>query len=229
MNVDAVSPDSPNPSRKPNCWQFSLRQMFAAITGVAILLGWAAWNGWGKSDAVVYLSIAVLAGVFSRVARQCLIGAGAILAALWVTGFGSAVIDALDYTTDYLAIIAGWRTLWSCILLVFCIALFLRANFRIGAWVLAASLVLIELSIAADMVYLDASYVGCYTLHGALGLTDTYDPGDRTQYAGLSWSVLVKHFPSQCAYIAIPWLLGIGIGEISVRRRKPSGGEQQRV
>ena len=64
MNTDAAFPENPKPARELTRCQFSLRRMFIATTAVAILFAFAAWGGWVKSDAVVYLAIAVLTGVF---------------------------------------------------------------------------------------------------------------------------------------------------------------------
>ena len=127
----AATPPANTGSPNDHRWQFSLRQLFAAITGIAILLGWALWGGWVRSDAVVYLSIAVLAGVFSCAARQGLIGAGAILAALWLTGVMTGVASGPSYLNPSMEIRVDSlkpASLWLTVPLVFYLAAFLRAN-----------------------------------------------------------------------------------------------------
>jgi hypothetical protein len=226
--MDLASQETPTPV--PPRWQFSLRQMFVATTGVAIVFGIAAWGGWVKSDAVVCLSIAVLVGVSWRPARQALVGACAIFAAIWITGFWGSMVDALDFVPScfWFAVAVGQRTLWLSALLVFCIAVFLRGKLHTPVLTLVASLVLIELSIAAKLVCVHASCLGCFTLYQALGFVDTYGD-DRALYWWSSWSVLAGYFPVAGLHIATPWLLGIGVGEVIARRRKPSGGGAERV
>jgi hypothetical protein len=198
-------------SPKGHRWQFSLRQMFVAITGVAILLGWASWGGWVKSDAVVYLAIAVLAGVLSRAARRCLLGACTILGTCVLVGFMSEYV--FGPTGDRVGV--DLRAVWIFALVSLYFAALLRVFTRATAWSLMGSLLLIELFIVAIIIY---TY-GCPTLHCAL--VAKYREGVFDHF--LTW------FPEQRWYIAAPWLLGIVVGEIIVRRRKTSGGQRQAV
>jgi hypothetical protein len=205
--VAAANRESPNGRR----WQFSIRQMFAAITGIAILLGWASWGGWVQSDAVVYLSIAVLAGVFLRTARRCLLGACTILGTCFLVGFMSECV--FGPTGDRIGV--DLRAVWIFALVSLSFAVLLRVFTRATAWSLVGSLLLIELFLVAIIIY---TY-GCPMLHCALAAK--YREGVVDHF--LIW------FPEQRWYIAAPWLLGIAIGEIIVRRRKPSGGGRQVV
>jgi hypothetical protein len=206
--MDPASQENPTLSRR---WQFSLRQMFAAITGIAILLGCATWGGWIKSDAVVYLSIAILAGVFSRAARRCLLGACTILGTCFLVGFMSEYV--FGPTGDRVGV--DPRAVWTFALVSLYFAALLRVFTRATAWSLIGSLLLIELFIVAIIIY---TY-GCRMLHCALAAK--YREGVFDHF--LIW------FPEQRWYIAAPWLLGIVAGEITVRRQKPSGGGGQRV
>ncbi len=185
--------------------------MFVAITAVAILFGLAAWGGWVKSDAVVYLAIAVLAGVFWRAARHALIGTVMILGALWLTAFLAELIFSPSRGgSDNL------RFIWIFTPLVLSSAVILRTWLRATAWSLIGSLVLVELFIAAVIIYLWGGSILLQTI--------------ATEYRDSTFrSFLSMHFSEQRWYIATPWLLGIAVGEIIVRRRKPSGGEPQAV
>jgi hypothetical protein len=208
-------------------WQFSLRQMFVATTGVAILLGWAAWNGWGKTDAVVYLSIAILAGAFSRAARQCLLLAVIVFVELWLTGVWGHLTRGpeMGLILDYKGI---WQpALWWSALILFCLATCLRAQSRIAFWHLAASLVLVELFITAELLCAAGRSCGCSDLHEALGFRNV-DPSYQAR-TDFIWSYFSGTFYEQLMYIVAPWLFGIAVGEIIARRRKPSGDVQHEV
>ncbi len=228
MIMDLASPQNPTPARSR--WQFSLRQMFAAVTGIAILLGWAAWGGWLAGDAVVYLSIALLAAVFSRMARCCLVGACAIFIVIWTTGVWHSMEDVLDYVPSHywFMFAVGQRTLWVSAFLLLCVAAFLRVRIRATACELIASLALAELLIAAKLVCVEASYLGCWTLPQALGFADTCG-GDNELYRQASWSVLRDYFPRPGLFIAGPWLLGIVVGEIVASYREPSNSGEEIV
>jgi hypothetical protein len=189
--------------------------VFAAITGIAILLGWASWGGWVKSDAVAYLSIAVLAGVFSLVARQCLRGACIVVGVIWLTG----ILDYLERDPIYGSFdyrVVSLATIWSSSLFLLCSAAFLRAHSRISVWMLVASLVLVELFIAARLLYFSGGWSTLY---------ETLAPKSQNGVHGafiaqMNRVFLTMRFRDQRWYIAAPWLLGIAIGEIIARRRK---------
>ena len=69
MSVDPIEENAATPERSR--WQFSLRRMFVATTAVAVVFSVAAWGGWAKRDAAVYLAIAVLAGIFWPARTTC--------------------------------------------------------------------------------------------------------------------------------------------------------------
>ncbi|MFZ1934825.1 MAG: hypothetical protein WCB27_08355 [Thermoguttaceae bacterium] len=204
-------------------WQFSLRQMFVAITGVAILLGWASWGGWGKSDAVVYLSIAFSAGVFSRAARRCLVAATLLLILIGSTGvFPCSPFLRISgaCATITCNVLDPWPFFVTAPAACFCTA-FLRANRLISFWSLVLSLILGEWFTAAAIVY----SCGYETLFQLLGFQNS----DAFFRELALHQCFPKRFPGQLWYIGAPWLLGIVVGEIMAQRRKPSGGERQRV
>ena len=201
-------PSEENPTPAPSRWQFSLRQMFAATTAVAILFGVAASGGWVQSDAVVYLAMAILTGVFWRAARHALIGAGMIVGAFCLAEW---VAESISPSA---AMFHPW-VVWIFPPLVFSSAAFLRACTRATIWSLIGSLVLIELFIVAGIIHRS----GCPTLFQAL----------TAKYREDVFNDCLDYFPGQRWYIAAPWLFGIVVGEIIARRRKPSGDEPQRV
>jgi hypothetical protein len=207
-------------------WQFSLRQMFAATIGIAIVFGCASWGGWVKSDAVAYLSMAVLAGVFLRGTRPCLLGACAILGIFWLTGAlaglwaGTVTVSVVSSSSS-----PSWqvsvsnlnlRTMWLTAPLTLYLAAYLRANSRCSFRSLVLSLALMELFIAAIIVYT----CGYSTLFELLWFQN------RTLFfqKGLLQQCFAERFSAQFWYFVMPWLLGIVFGEIIARRRKPSGG-----
>ena len=126
--MNAAVLKSPKPMQELGRYQFSLRRMFIATTAVAAVFGLAVWGGWVHSDAVVYLSIAVVAAVFSSIARRTLLGGCVILGALAVIRTGRNVVwrpqsrgrstIALDICRfpaslrhDVAALHQGWRIL----------------------------------------------------------------------------------------------------------------------
>jgi hypothetical protein len=217
------------PGRRP--WQFSLRQMFAATTGVAILLGWAAWGGWIKSDAVVYLSVAVLAGVFSRNARQSLLGACILLAVIWLTGALNHLSRiyglGCNFGPDDNELTLG--ALCRSALLVFCVAVFLRTNSHFSRRLLVASLVLIELFVAAVIIHAAGEIYSCSTLYEALGFKSGVSSVHQSVIRDHTRYYLLSRYPGQVLYIVAPWLLGIAAGEIVARRRKSSNPSLERL
>ena len=102
----------------------------------------------------------------------------------------------------------------------FCTA-FLRANRLISFWSLVLSLILGEWFTAAAIVY----SCGYETLFQLLGFQNS----DAFFRELALHQCFPKRFPGQLWYIGAPWLLGIVVGEIMAQRRKPSGGERQRV
>jgi hypothetical protein len=70
-------------------------------------------------------------------------------------------------------------------------------------------LVLVELFVAAAVL-------------DAIGLLDVL----RVNWARED---LQYHFFSQQRHIAVPWLLGIGVGEVIARCRKPGGSERREI
>jgi hypothetical protein len=205
-------------------WQFSLRQMFAAVTGIALVLGWAKWQGQIESATTIYLSIAVLAGVFSRAARQALVGSCFVISVIWITG----VLDEITIVRMGVILSQGIdpsTLLWST-LLVLCAATSLRANFRIGIWTLAGSFVLIELFVTAAIFDSVLRSFHLSTLNEVLG----FGNDRRTEIVARLFRGSMKyHFLKQRWYIAAPWLLGIVVGEVIVRRRSASESVRQEV
>ena len=174
-------------------WQSSLLRMFVATTLVALVFACAAWGGWVKSDAPVYLAIAVLAGVFSATARWALLGAFAILTSFWIAASLSGLIFGPNGRS------LDPRSAWIFAALLVVSAALLRVCGRSGAVPFLASLLLIELFIAAVVIY-------------------TY--GHSTLFAGFATEdrqYLIQHFRrhfcEQRWYIVAPWLLGIAVGE----------------
>jgi len=199
MSVEPSETNATTPDR--NRWQFSLRRMFVATTAVAIVFGLAAWGGWVKSDAVVYLAIAVLAGVFWSAARRALLGACAILGAFslgWI--LGAAIFGPPGHGVPP-------GLLWTPAVPLAASAALMRVFTRANALSLVVSLVLIEVSFVAFIIYHD---FGFSTLFQAL------EPEHRT----VVLRVIVGFFPEQRWYIAVPWLLGIVLGEVLARHRK---------
>jgi hypothetical protein len=196
---------SPNSLR----WRFSLRQMFVAVAGIAILFGWVTWDGWVKSDAVAYLSIAFLASVFSRGARRAVVGACVIFVAFLFSAFlADFVFGPHCRAINPLALLV-----WAFVPILFLSAVVLRLYARATVWSLLGSLILIELYIAAMIIY----SCGCITLFQALA----------SEYHVLNR--FPEKFPEQRWYIIAPWLLGTVAGEIIARRRKPSSGVPQEI
>jgi hypothetical protein len=104
---------------------------------------------------------------------------------------------------------------WIFAPLVIFSAVLLRAYIRADGWSLLGSLLLIELFIVAIIIY---TY-GCPMLHYALA----------AEYREGVFHHFLEYFPEQRWYIAAPWLLGIVVGEVIVRCRKPSSSQSERV
>ncbi len=139
MSTDLGEKNEPPPARRR--WQFSLRRMFVATTAVAILFSLASWGGWVKSDAVVYLSVALLAAVFSAAARRVILGAcvivGAFLIALILGG------TVFDFGRD------SWNPVVVWILATFLAtsAAFTRMYEGVNTWSLIAAMMLTEVNV----------------------------------------------------------------------------------
>ena len=198
--MGGACPKSPQ-SQKAGRWQFSLRRMLAATTAVAAVLGLAAWGQWVHSDAVVYLSIAGVAAVFSSTARRTLLGGCVILLAFWLAMvLGEIAFGMHGRSGDP-------RSFWIFAGLLMLSAMILRLYTKAGALSLAGSLVLSELFTAIVIVY---TY-GCPTLFEA------FDSENR-QFA---LQHLRGNFPTvQQWLIVVPWLTGIVLGELLVRFKK---------
>ncbi len=221
MSTDLGEKNEPPPAR--GRWQFSLRRMFVATTAIAVLFSRASLDGWVKTDIVIYLSIVVLAGVFSDAAQQCLLRACIVFGVIYMTG-------VLAYLTrpPVGGVIGGYqgisqRALWLCVLIVFCFAVFLRAKSHVTLWSLAGSLALTELFIATAIFLTLRDCYGCSTLYETLGFR-SIDALYQRQADWILRSVFIGRFADQRWYIAAPWLLGIGFGEILARRRESGGG-----
>jgi hypothetical protein len=206
MNVEPTEEKTPVPAH--GRWQFSLRQMFVATTGVAVVFSLAAWGGWVQSDAVVYLASVAFASAFSRAARQVLVGACIILAALWPTGFLTHIACSPYWGSGVFAM-----PLWIAVPIIFYFATFLRANCYATVWSLIGSLILAELLIVALIVH----SCGYSTLIQALGRESQqyWLPRELTLPGRFS-----SLFPKQAWYVAVPWLIGTLLGEVVARRRK---------
>jgi len=191
----------PNPHR----WQFSLRQMFAAITGIAIVFGLAAWGGWVKSDAVVYLSIAVLIDVLLRATRSALLGACVILGAFWI----AIILPQLVFGPG------NPESVWIFFVLTMASSGLLRMYTRASVWSLLTSLVLIEILIGAVVVY----EYGCPTLFQSFA-------AEKRAYV---FQHFRDSFPSVAEHLLIagPWLAGIVLGTIFARWRKSGNDREQ--
>ena len=198
MSIDVIAKNDPRTANKRG--QFTLCRMFVAMIAVAILFGVAAAGGWVKSDTVVYLTIAIIAGVFSRAARRALLGACTILAAFWLALFlGDMAFGLHGRSVDP-------RAAWIFAGLLVAAAVFLRLCTRASALSLVASLILVELFVIAVLIYL----YGCPTLFSVLTVED------RTAF--FVW--LRMHFVEQRWYIAAPWLIGVVLGEIVASRQR---------
>ncbi len=205
MSTDLGEKNEPPPARSR--WQFSLRRMFVATTAVAVLLSLASWGGWVKSDAVVYLSIAVLAAVFSAAARQRIWAR----APFWRASCLAGILRAAFLHPAPVRGIVDPEEWWIFSTTLVVSAGLMRTYTRASASSLLTSLALFELFMAGVAIY---AY-GCPTLFDALS------PRHR-----LSLSIhFAGNFPLvEQWFIVPPWLAGIVAGEILSRRRKSGRG-----
>lgn len=209
--MDLASPENPTPTRSR--WQFSLRQMFAATTGVAIVFALAAWGGWVKSDAVVYLSLAVLVGEFVRATRWALMGAGTIIGAFWLAVLLGHIIFGPGVGPHHMTP----EAVWIFFVLILASSGLLRMYTNASTWSLLVSLVLIEIFIGAVVVY---SY-GCPTLFQAFASDNR---------GSVLWHFRETFPPADIhLLVAAPWLAGIIFGKIVARNRNASGADQKRL
>lgn len=188
----------PSPAPKAARWQFGLRQMIAATTAVAAVLSLSAWGGWIHSDAVAYLSIALVAAVFSSTARRALLGGCVIVGAFWLAMvLGHAAFGARGRGLDP-------RFLWIFAVLLTPSATILRLCTKAGAVSLATSLLLSEIFAAIVIVY---TY-GCPTLLEAFARENRH--------------YVLQHLrgnfftTDQQWLIVAPWLAGIVLGEVVI-------------
>jgi hypothetical protein len=208
----AITPpeNTPSPPERSR-WQFSLRQMFAAVTGVAIVFALAAWGGWIKSDAVIYLSLAVLIGVFLPITRWALSGACATISAFWL----ALLLGHIFFGLGLGPLRATPESIWIFFLLIVTSSGALRVYTRVSVWSLLVSLVLIEVLIGAVVIY---TY-GCPTLFQAFA---------AEHRAGV-FQDLCGNFPPLGVHLLIagPWLSGIVLGTIFLRWRKSGKDRDQ--
>lgn len=199
--MNTAIPNDPRPRPARNRHQFSLRRLFVAQTAVAAVIALAAWGGWLKSDAVVYLSLTVLAAVFSATARRAL--------------FGFCIILGSFSLASFLAEIAfepcgrgpGPRLFWFFSSFLFGSAIILRRWTKATAGSLIASLLLAEIFTAVVIVYI----YGYPTLFQAFA----------REHRKAVFAFLSGQFPGiEQGLIIPPWLAGILVGEFLVRRRK---------
>ncbi len=208
MSVEPIEENAATPERSR--WQFSLRRMFVATTAVAVSFSLAAWGGWIKSDAVVYLSIVVLAGVFSSFARRAIFGACVILGEFWLSAIlGSSFFDIPPGRSSFPGPQLFW-IIFACLLAIS--ATILRLYTRATAISLVASLLLAEIFTAAVVIY----FYGLPTLFQALA-------AENRRYVFVHFR---GNFPMvEQLFIVVPWLLGIALGEFVARRRKSGRGQ----
>jgi hypothetical protein len=211
MNTERGEKNEPPPAR--GRWQFSLRRMFVATTAVAILFSLASWGGWVKSDVVVYLSAAVLAGVFSRNARRCLLRACVLLGIIYLT----ALLEHLMRPPRFGLSVGDVDRLEPCstVSLVFCLAVFLRAYSRAKIWSLAGALVVAELLIMAAIFGMLRRNYGCSTLCDLCFGSAVPSKGPEEFTRSLFWA----QFADQRWYIVAPWVFGVAVGETLTRVR----------
>ncbi len=199
--MNAAVLKSPKPMQELGRYQFSLRRMFIATTAVAAVFGLAVWGGWVHSDAVVYLSIAVVAAVFSSIARRTLLGGCVILRALWL----SFVLGGMLFGDHSLE--GDRRSLWIFAAFLPVSAMMLRLYTKAGAFSLLVSLLLAEIFAAMAIVY----------TYGLPTLFQAFASEDRP-YA---IQHLRSYFPIIEQWLIVtPWLAGIVLGEVLARRRK---------
>jgi hypothetical protein len=194
----------PSQLQKVGHSQFSLRQMFIATTGIATVCGLATWGGWICSDAVVYLSIAVVAAAFSSTARRALRGGCVILGAFWLAMvLGEGVFGSTGGSSKWPGPLSSW--IFAGFLMLS--AMVLRRFTKAGAFSLAASLVLAEVFTAIMIVYICVSST----------LFEAFDSENRRR-------VLIElraWFPTVEQWlIVVPWLTGIVLGELLTRHKK---------
>lgn len=200
--MGAGSRKLPSPLSRLRLWQCATRQILIATTGIAAVLGLAKWGGWIHSDAVVYVSMAVAATVFSAKARRTLLGACAIVGAFWL----AAVLCDLQFGTPKGRFDVDPRAFQVFAALLTFIAMFLRRDTRATRLSLIASLLLAELFVAIVIVY---TY-GCPTLFEAF----------RSDHRQNVFKHVQSYFPGiQQIWIVVPWLVGVVLGDILARRK----------
>jgi hypothetical protein len=208
--MDTALPERPKPLPPLRRWQFGLRHILAATTGVAAVLGLAAWGGWLHSDAVEYLLIAVVAGVFSPTARRVLLGGCVILGVFWLAmTLGASLFGVQGRGVD-----PRFRWIFAGLLTVS--ATLLRRYTKAGAFSLAASLLVIEVFMAVVIVY---TY-GCPTLFEAFG----------NEHRASAIQHLQSHFPTvEQWWIVTPWAAGIVFGAFWARHTKKGDRQEPRL
>lgn len=199
--MDTAFPEDPKASQELERYQFGLRRMLAATMALAAVFGLAAWGGWVRSDAAVYLSIAAVAAVFSSGARRALLGACVIIGALWLAMFlGGMVFGMHGRGCDP-------RSFWIFAGFLTASAVILRLYTKACVFSLVASLVLAETFAAIVIVY----------TYGRPTLFQAFANEDRAyvlQHLRNNF-VLIQQW-----LIVVPWLAGIVLGWFFARNRK---------
>ena len=192
------------PSQQLGRWQFGTRHLLAATTGVALVLGLAAWGGWLRSDAVIYSSLALLGGVFSVTLRRVLVGSCVLVGDFGIAMvFGGWLFGLVSCGVDlrFLWIFAGFSLLS---------AMLLPRYTKAGPFSLLASLLVAETFVALVIVY----------VYGGPTLLEAFDRSNRAMVLGRFHDI----FPAFLHWwIVGPWLAGIVLREILVQSRRPGG------
>jgi hypothetical protein len=208
INMDTASLKVLKPTQELGRYQFSLRRMFVATTAVAAVFGLAAWGGWVHSDAVVYLSIAVLASVFSSTARRTLLGSCVILGAFWI----SLLLGGLVFGYHGRGVGQGAFWIFAGLLTVF--AMILRLYTKAGAFSLVTSLLLTEIFTAMMIVYISA-------------YPTLFEAFANNEHRAVVLVRLRGNFPIDEQWlIVVPWLAGIVFGEILARQKSADNRQE---
>jgi hypothetical protein len=204
----SIANESEHSSPKSRPWQFGLRRIFVATTAVAVVMGLAASSGLNDAGAMLCLVAGTFVSVFSTSARKAILGVCAIVGALW----GACALDGRIGHLFIAGPIAPSGSVWIFVAVLVALAASIRLVLRASAWSMVASLVLAELSIAVVLISAFSNRSLFQTIASEDFLSSFLD-GLRNQ----QW------------YIAAPWLLGVVIGEIIVRRRRASDARQEEV
>lgn len=209
MNREPHESNANGTPRKP--WQFSLRRMFVATTLVALVFSCAAAGGWVKSDAPVYLTIAVLAGVFWSAARRALLGAGTIFVAFWL----AIIFGQIAFGPARGRFGLHPDALWIFVVLEVVSSVLVRRYALASAWSLLASLVVFEIFLAAEVIIYNCYCPYLFQAFAAENRGRVFvELRDDFFVAGAQLAIVL--------FIVVPWLAGIAIAEILARAKKPT-------